>query len=92
MRESDFMASSLVQDAVIRNIEILGEASRNIEIQDPQFSAKYPQTPVRRVYLMRNQLTHGYSAVNLQLVRKTVQQDVPALRAVVQQVLDSPSE
>jgi uncharacterized protein with HEPN domain len=38
---------------------------------------------------MRNQLTHGYSAINLQLVWKTVLQDVPALRAVVQQVYHS---
>jgi uncharacterized protein with HEPN domain len=54
--EEDFIANPLVQDAVIRNIEIMGEAARKIELADPDFAAKNPQLPPRDIYLMRNRL------------------------------------
>jgi uncharacterized protein with HEPN domain len=44
MQEQGFLANQLVQDAVIRNIGIMGEASRNIEMLDPQFASKYPNS------------------------------------------------
>jgi uncharacterized protein with HEPN domain len=68
MSHSDFAANSMVQDAVIRNIEIMGEAARNIELADPDFPAKHAGIPVRDIYLMRNRLSHGYFAVDLALV------------------------
>ena len=89
MQEQDFLANQLVQDAVIRNIEIMGEASRNIEMHDPQFVSKYPQIPLRKIYLMRNQLIHGYVTVNASLVWATVHRDIPTLRTAVQQVYDT---
>ena len=42
MSKSDFLANSMAQDAVLRNIEILGEASRNIGLRDPDFATRYP--------------------------------------------------
>jgi uncharacterized protein with HEPN domain len=89
MQEQEFLTNQLVQDAVIRNIEIMGEASRNIEMLDPQFASKYPQLPLRKIYLMRNQLIHGYVTVNANLVWTTICRDIPILRAAVQQVYDS---
>ena len=43
MTREEFLASSLVQDAVIRNLEVIGEAARNIELADPALPAEHPQ-------------------------------------------------
>jgi len=44
---------------VIRNIEIMGEAAKNLNLIDPEFSARHPEIPLRDVYVMRNRLAHG---------------------------------
>ena len=63
--EAEFSTNALLQDAVIRNFGILGEATRNIETHDPTFGSRYPQIPLREIYTMRNRLTHGYFSVDL---------------------------
>jgi uncharacterized protein with HEPN domain len=83
MSESDFAANQMVQDAVIRNIENMGEAARNIEASDPDFISKYPQIPLHDVYLMRNRLAHGYFTVDVGLVWNAVKTDIPALRVQI---------
>ncbi|TCV82508.1 HepT-like ribonuclease domain-containing protein [Sulfurirhabdus autotrophica] len=50
----------MVQDAVIRNIEIIGEASHNIEERFPEFSEQHPELPLAFAYQMRNAVAHGY--------------------------------
>lgn len=44
--EVAFVASEIVQDAVIRNLEVIGEASRNIERANPEFAAAHPELPL----------------------------------------------
>ncbi|WP_334120294.1 HepT-like ribonuclease domain-containing protein [Limnobacter sp.] len=46
MTKSDFLDNLLVQDAVIRNFEIIGEASHNIEIHHPEFALAHPELPL----------------------------------------------
>lgn len=75
--EAAFLENALVQDAVIRNIEIIGEASRNIERDHADFAAKHPDVPWEDVYLMRNRVSHGYFSVDLEVVWKTIQRDIP---------------
>ena len=55
-----FLKSEIVQDAVIRNFEVIGEASRNIERAHPDFAAAHPELPLSVAYDMRNALSHGY--------------------------------
>ena len=55
----------MVQDAVIRNFGIIGEASRNIERSNPGFGAAHPELPLSFAYEMRNVLAHGYFKVDL---------------------------
>ena len=86
MSKEDFCSSQLVQDAVIRNIEILGEASRNIELHGQEIAAVRDELPLRDIYLMRNRLAHGYFSVDLSIVWNTVQTDIPALQSQVQNV------
>jgi uncharacterized protein with HEPN domain len=71
--------NELTQDAVIRNFEIIGEASRNIERNCPEFAAEHPDLPLLNAYEMRNALAHGYFRVDLEILWKTIQSDLPAL-------------
>jgi uncharacterized protein with HEPN domain len=57
---NDFLSDRLLQDGVIRNFEILGEASKNLLDSVPEASAKFPGIPFAAIYGMRNQLSHGY--------------------------------
>lgn len=88
--EVRFLNSELVQDAVIRNIEIIGEASNNIQRVAPEFAALHDDIPWLVIYTMRNRLSHGYDKVDLELVWKTIQGDLPDLylkvRALVAEV------
>lgn len=85
-----FMASELIQDAVIRNLEVIGEASRNIERADPRFAAAHPELPLAVAGDMRNALSHGYFKIDLLIVWRTVQQDLPPLKATLEGLLQGP--
>lgn len=82
--EPAFLNNELVQDAVIRNLEIIGEASNNIEKHCPEFAAAHPELPLAFVYQMRNAVAHGYFKVDLEIVWKTIHSDLPELRARIQ--------
>ena len=77
--EPHFLTNRLVQDAVIRNLEIIGEAGRNIERVAPEFSTKYPELPLPFAYDMRNVLAHAYYKVDMDVVWSTVTKDLPHL-------------
>lgn len=79
-----FLENAMVQDAVICNIEIIGEAARNIERHHPGFAAEHPEVPWEDIYLMRNRVAHGYFSVDFEIVWKTIQNDLPELQ---QQIL-----
>lgn len=89
MTEAAFLENELVQDAVIRNIEIIGEAARNVERHHPDFAAQHPDVPWGDIYLMRNRVSHGYFSVDLELVWQTVQHDLPELEQKIVQVVTS---
>ena len=76
----DFLSDRLLQDGVVRNFEILGEASRNLLDAVPNASAKFPGIPFAAIYGMRNQLSHGYFAIDLDVVWKVIERDIPSLR------------
>jgi len=86
MDEQIFLNNRLVQDAVIRNFEIIGEACRNIDRHYPDFSKIYPNLPLGVAYEMRNALAHGYFKVDLEIVWKTVEKDLPFLEQQIQKI------
>jgi uncharacterized protein with HEPN domain len=86
MAEPAFMESQLVQDAVIRNFEIIGEASNNIEKHYPEFAAAHPELPLAFAYQMRNAVAHGYFKVDFEIVWKTIHSDLPGLHAQITEV------
>ena len=71
------------QDAVIRNFEIIGEASKNVERVAPEFVAAHPELPLAFAYDMRNLLAHGYYKVDVAVVWKTIERDLPFLQQQV---------
>lgn len=89
MEELTFLDSTIVQDAVIRNLEIIGEASHNIERHYPSFAADHPELPLAFAYQMRNAVAHGYFKVDLEIVWNTIQRNLPALSDEVRGALES---
>ena len=58
--EGGFLTNALVQDAVLRNLEIIGEASNKLVRYHDEFIKKYPDVPWEDMYWMRNRISHGY--------------------------------
>jgi uncharacterized protein with HEPN domain len=88
MSEEDFFASQMLQDAVVRNIEIIGEAAKNLLEAGPEFAARYPSIPFAQIYGMRNRVAHGYFAVSAAMIWDSVQVDLPFLRQQIVKVLE----
>ncbi len=92
MDEVAFLQDEMAQDAVIRNFEILGEASHNIESNFPDFAATHPELPLAFAYQMRNAVAHGYFKVDFEIVWKTIQNELFGLHAQVQAILQAMSD
>ena len=84
-----FLADEEKQDAVIRNLEIIGEAAGNIQRHFPGFATKHPDFPLKAAYGTRNALAHGYFKVDLDVVWKTVERDLPVLEVQVSEAIQS---
>lgn len=84
MSREDFLKSVNIQDAVIRRLEIIGEAVKNIP---PEFRDEYPDIQWRQIAGMRDVLIHGYFGVDLDLTWKVVKSDLPELERKVAGIL-----
>ena len=82
--ETRFHQTNLVQDGVIRQLEIIGEATKQVS---PETRAQYPQIPWQDVAGMRDKLIHHYFGVDLDVVWLTVKEDLPFLKEIVGQIL-----
>ena len=85
----DFLRDDKTVYAVVRALEIVGEAARRIpsEIRDG-----FPEVPWRSMAGIRDKLIHDYVSVNLEVVWKTVTEDLPLLLPQIQRVLDDTAE
>lgn len=75
------------QDAVIRSIEVIGEAANRARLADPEFAARHADVPWDVMYGMRNRVVHDYFEVDLEIVWQTVNRDLPALRKQIAALL-----
>jgi len=82
-----FRQNPLVQDGVVRNIEIIGEAANHIARMAPDFIAQHPELPWRKMRNMRNIIIHAYFNVDLTIIWGTVQEDLPPLKQQIDQLL-----
>lgn len=82
----------MVQDAVLRNLEIIGEAAHNVHQRHPEFVVHHRDLPWMPAYDMRNALAHGYYRVDLDIVWRTLVDDLPELEAKVRALRDALAE
>jgi len=74
---SSFLKNKEKQYAVVKALEIIGEASKNIS---PALKSHHPEIPWKKMTGMRDKLTHEYFGVNLELVWETITVHIPALK------------
>ncbi len=81
----EFKKTRIVVDAVIRNFEIIGEASKKIptEIQE-----KYPGIPWRKMYGLRNLIAHEYFGINYELIWEIAKNNLPQNRLDLQKIIE----
>jgi uncharacterized protein with HEPN domain len=81
-----FLSDTKTQDAVVRNLEIIGEASKKLSTQ---FKKKHPGIPWQKISGMRDRLIHDYSGVNLDIVWTVTDEELPSLSAKITKILQS---
>ena len=87
--EPDFHNRYLIQDGVIRQIEIIGEATKQLSKETRENNS---QIPWRDIAGMRDKLTHHYFGVDMEEVWLTAQEDLPTLKREVEMILKAYKE
>jgi len=83
--KEQFFENKEKQYAVIRALEIIGEATKNIS---PDLRAIYPKIPWKTIAGMRDKLIHQYFGVKLERLWEVIQKDLPALKEQISKVLE----
>lgn len=83
--KDDFLHSTQIQDAVIRRLEIIGEAAKNMP---PELKEKHSDIPWRQMAGIRDVLIHEYFGVDLHLLWNVVKKDLPGLKHKISNILE----
>jgi len=86
MNYEAFLSDTKTQDAVVRNLEIIGEATKQLSESVRQ---QAPQIPWRNIARMRDKLIHHYFGVNLDIVWQVIQHDLVPLLSAIDSILAS---
>lgn len=86
--ETSFHASTEKQDIVVRRIEIIGEATKNISAD---FKQKYPEIPWKKMAGIRDIMSHRYFDIDYNIVWDTAKNILPPLKLQIQEILNSVS-
>ena len=87
--EERFTQEEMRQDAVVRRLEMIGEAADRIMKAEPDFQKTLPGIALVEAKRMRNLVIHGYDQVNISVVWDTARHDIPGLRAAIEAVLST---
>ncbi len=79
-----FLANKMIQDAVIRNLELIGEAVKKIS---PDTRARAPKIPWKQIFGLRDVLIHDYFGVDLDTVWLVVENRLPVLKRQIRNLL-----
>ena len=82
--KENFFAHGLVQDGVIRQLSIIGEAATKLPMS---LKTKHPEIPWKEVTAMRNIIVHDYSEINLERIWETIERDLPVLKKAIEMML-----
>lgn len=82
--EDKFFDNIQIQDAVVRRIEIIGEAVKNLPIS---FRNKHTDIPWKKIAGTRDVLIHDYSGVDVDLVWEIIKNDIPKLKRQIKKLL-----
>jgi uncharacterized protein with HEPN domain len=80
-----FLKDDRTYDAVIRNLEIIGEAARNVTTE---FQADHPEVTWRKTTALRNIIAHEYFGVKDEIIWDIIQKEIPELGGRIQSILD----
>ena len=80
-----FIRDTKTQDAIVRNIEIIGEAVKNIS---EDFRNLYPEIPWKNIAGMRDKLIHHYFGVNIDIIWNVVKNDLPTIIKQIERILN----
>jgi uncharacterized protein with HEPN domain len=80
----EFEENEMVHFAVIRAIEVMGEAAKHVP---PEVKRRYPEVPWIRMAGMRDRIIHGYFGLDLHIVWKTATRSIPMLRPKISEIL-----
>jgi uncharacterized protein with HEPN domain len=83
--ESDFFSSKLIQDAVIRNLEVIGEATKRVSMD---LRSQHSDVPWREMAGMRDVLIHNYFGVDNEIVWNVVKDELPLLKNKIAELLN----
>jgi uncharacterized protein with HEPN domain len=83
LNSQEFNKNELIQDAVIRNIEIIGEATKKIS---KDLKSQYPEIPWKEMSGMRDKLIHDYFGIDVDVVWNTVNEDIPYLKSLIENI------
>lgn len=82
--KNQFIQDVPSQDIVIRRLEIIGEAVKNLP---GGFKKKYPNIPWKKISGLRDKLIHGYFGIDLELVWEIVKKDLPPFKEQIKKIL-----
>jgi uncharacterized protein with HEPN domain len=85
LSQNEFSQNIQVQDAVIRRLESIGEATKNLP---RSLRLQYPAVPWQQMAGMRDILIHGYFGANLNRIWEVIEQNLPVLQPQITQILD----
>jgi uncharacterized protein with HEPN domain len=84
-----FMHSTLIQDAVLRNLQTIGQSVSRLS---EALRAAHPEIDWRSIIGLRNVLVHDYLGINLERIWDIIERDVPKLQRKVEEILRDPGE
>ena len=81
--------NDMISSAVIRKFEVIGEATKNVS---EDITKKYPVVPWKKMAGMRDRLIHSYFGIKYDLVWRTIKEDIPRIKPLIQNILNDLSE
>jgi uncharacterized protein with HEPN domain len=85
----DLDSDRMLNLALVRLLEVLGEAANRVPAED---QSRYPQIPWTQLISLRNRLIHGYDQVDFDILWQIVTQDLPDLTTGLERILSSPAD